>query len=102
MEMTKEKRDKIITTLYERCSKGEISCEQRETLIRKTNSMFVVSESTERPETTVNNTKELSPKEKYNAVKSAVYTKHSNGEITLEQREELLEKARDRFCTISE
>lgn len=104
MEMTKEKRDLIITTLYERCSNGEISCTQREKLIQKVNSMFVVKESTELPNDQINttNTKEYSPTEKYSMFKESVYKKYNNKEITLEQREELLEKARDKFFTISE
>lgn len=105
MEMTKELRDTIVTELYQRCAKGEISCNQRETLIRKTNSMFTVNESvqTSKPETIVsNNQKEISSKEKYNLFKESVYKKYANKKITLEQREILLEKAKNEFMEISE
>jgi hypothetical protein len=102
MEMTKEKRDTIIDTLYERCSNGEISISQREALIQKTNSLFITTESsnlsTESEEDTLIETKTyISPKEKYHMFKESVYKKYSSGEITLEAREELLEKARDKF-----
>ena len=100
MKMTKEKRDLIKDTLYERCSNGEISCAQREKLIQKMNSMFVVSESTN--QTTNTEEREFSPVEKYNMFKESVYEKYNKKQITLEQREELLERARDRFFTVSE
>ena len=104
MEMTKKNRDLIITTLYEKCSEGEISVSQREKLIQKVNSMLVVSESAKKNDNYVNitNDTELSSLEKYKMFKESVYTKYSNGDITLEQREELLEKARDRFYEITE
>lgn len=104
MKMTKEMRDNLVTVLYERCSKGEISVEQRELLIQKANSAFV-AESTEKTveeETPVVETQELTAKEKYDRIKTMVYEKCTNGEITVDQREELLEKARDRFLTITE
>lgn len=102
MEMTKEKRDLIITNLYDRCAKGEISRNQREKLIQKTNSMFTATESAVETESV--NTTEMeknSPKEKYEMFKESVYKKFSNGEITIETREILLEKARDTFFTLS-
>lgn len=105
MEMTRTKRDAIITSLYERCSKGEISVAQRESLIQKTNSMFIATESTKEPVVdTVNEEKqlEISPMDKYDLFKESVYQKCAKGEITLENREELLAKARDKFFTIPE
>ena len=131
MTMSKENRDTIISSLYERCSNGEISVSQREALIQKTNSMFfatefskqntsnednVVEESVENniEETTVEESVDeeiidssivesnLSPKEKYNLFKESVYERYSKGDIGITVREELLEKARDKFFTFSE
>ena len=111
MTMTKEKRDALVTVLYEKCANGEISREQRELLIQKANSMFVateapiVKESTENEptvEAVVEESKELSPKEKYNLFKESVYEKYTTGKITIDQREELLEKAREKFLNITE
>lgn len=96
MLMTKEKRDTIVSALYERCSNGEISIDQREKLIQKTNSMFIVNE-TETHNVKESAQVELSPKEKYNMFKESVYKKYADGEINAEAREMLLEKARDRF-----
>ena len=104
MEMTKELREKFIDVLYERCANGEISRDQRELLIEKVNSMFVATES----ETTtvdtdnVTESREFSSKEKYNMFRESVYAKCANGDITVEQREALLEKARDSFLQIEE
>lgn len=105
MEMTKEKRDAIVTTLYEKCGNGEISRDQREALIQKANAMFVATEAPVEhveSESNTESTNELSPREKYNMFKEAVYNKCTKGEITVEAREELLEKAREEFLTISE
>lgn len=109
MKMTKEVRDTLVTTLYEKCANGEISRDQRELLIQKANSMFVAEASVQTEETPVEETpvveearEELSPKEKYNIFKESVYEKYTEGKITLEQREELLEKAREKFLSITE
>jgi hypothetical protein len=112
MLMTKEKRDTIVSVLYEKCSNGEISLNQRELLIRKANNMLITessidsdnsSASIEFMESAVESEKsELSPKEKYKMFKECVYTKCAKGEITVEMRESLLEKAREKFFPISE
>jgi hypothetical protein len=103
MEMTKESRDTIITSLYEKYGKGEISATQREQLIQKVNSKFytemtaVTTEKAKSDDKPEKKTKELSSKEKYDLFKTTVYDKCKNGEITEEFREELLEKAREKF-----
>ena len=101
MRMTKEKRDIIVNSLYDRFSKGEISREQREKLIQKTNSMFVATESVDQHDESTEQA-ELTPMEMYNIFKESVYEKYANKEITIEMRESLLEKARDKFLPISE
>lgn len=99
MTMTKKTRDDFITIVYEKYANGEISENQRELLIQKANSCIdldslnVVNEKTEEPK----KQKKLSPKEKYDMFKKAVYKKCEDGEITEDFREELLEKARDEF-----
>ena len=114
MNMTKETRKTLVDELYNRCANGEISLEQRECLILKVNSMYMesVMDNNNTPETSevvidtveepVKESKQISPNEKYTMFKNAVYKKYSTGEITLEAREELLEKARNEFFTISE
>ena len=112
MEMNREKRDTIISSLYERCSNGEISVSQRETLIQKTNSMFFATETQKQNISTKSIVEEsvessieeceISPMEKYNLFKESVYEKCAKGEISITVREELLAKARDKFLNFSE
>lgn len=111
MKMTKEMHDKIVTNLYERYGNGEISYKQREILIQKANSRLI-TESFNNEEIHIDNNEDiikpelentnLTPKEKYNMFKESVYNKHIKGEITLEVREELLERAREKFFTYTE
>lgn len=110
MEMTKEKRDMIITSLYEKYGKGEISVNQREQLIQKMNDKFYVemvniaTENAKADEEIDNEEKSIeSPlKEKFEMFKEAVDAKYENGEITEEFRDQLLEKAKDKFCSNEE
>lgn len=98
--MTKETRKTIVDALYDRYANGEISLEQRELLIRKANSMYTVTESVDNTDEETNAVAEerpLDPTQKYNMFKESVYQKYKNGDITLEMREELLQKARDKF-----
>lgn len=126
MKMTKELRDEIVTELYERCASGEISVEEREYIIQEATNDFISGVDIDTPELQVekcedetpseksddaksedktseeNPSKELSQKEKYELFKDAVYKKCKDGEITEEFREELLEKAREKFLPDSE
>ena len=107
MKMTKEMRDNIITVLYEKCANGEISIDQRELLIQKANSALITEDvetetDLETEATNIVESTELSPKEKYDAFKTLVYEKCAEGELTEDEREDLLVKAVDRFLTISE
>jgi hypothetical protein len=108
--MTKEDRNTLVNALYNRCANGEISVNQREQLILKINSMYTatesindtnvedtIQESTENTQELVQETRNLTPTQKYKMFKESVYQKCSNGEITVEMREELLAKAREAF-----
>ena len=112
MEMTREIRDNLITSLYDRYGKGEISINQRELLIQKINDKFytesvaIMNENTNtenepevepaiEPEETSN---ETPTNEKFDLFKESVDKKFEAGEITEELREQLLEKARAKFC----
>lgn len=98
MVMTKETRNALISKLYENCKIGEISVNQRDILIEKVNKEYEL-------ENDINNEKNSDDSDittvmenvsdKYNKIKNTVYKKFINNEITLEQREVLLEKARD-------
>lgn len=123
MEMSKENRDTVISSLYSRCFGGEISVEQREALIQKAKTMCanfeaakaraaqvkvekaveapakkveapVVRERVSRP--TVQK-ESVPPSERFNLFKDAAYAKCADGKFNLEFREELLKKARERF-----
>ena len=124
MEMTKEKRDIIITSLYEKYGKGEISANQRELLIQKVNDKFytemvsiemeaakakeeskeeeTASEETPKEETkddSKKESKELSPKEKMEKFTEVVNKQCEDGKITEEFRDQLLEKAKEKFLS---
>lgn len=105
MEMTKEKRDMIITSLYDKYGKGEISVTQREQLIQKMNDKFyteMAAITTEKAKSEDDESdkaaKELSPKEKFELFKTTVEERCEKGEITEDFRDQLLEKAKEKFC----
>jgi hypothetical protein len=118
MKMTKEIRDTIVTALYDRYGKGEISIGQREQLIQKINDKFyeesvtVMIEKSKEEDTPVEEdaptkTEEVSEEpveetecsnEKFDKFKKAVEEKCKNGEITEDVRDQLLEKAKEAFC----
>lgn len=111
MEMTKEKRDTIITSLYDRYGKGEISATQREQLIQKVNDTFyteMVSITTEKAKSEQEEDKakkakdskdcDKPSKEKFELFKKTVDERCEKGEITEEFRDQLLEKAKEKFC----
>ena len=108
MNMTKEQRDEFISVLYDKCSKGEISRDQREKLIQKVNSMFVVPNDTHTtPEVDAcvpheHTCDDMTPKQKYEMFKALVYKKWHQNEIDTCTREELLVKARELFCPTAE
>ena len=120
--MTKDTRDNLITALYDKYGKGEISVTQREQLIQKINDKFyteavsimaekakeekteepVVEEpKSEEPVAEEPATEEPTPcsTEKFDTFKKAVEEKCKKGEITEEIRDQLLEKAKEVFCS---
>lgn len=93
MSLTKIERDRLVDEFYNRCSNGEISINQRELLITKVNSEMDISsfmESTSKPFMSMEDRKE-----KFDAIKDRLYSDWKSGKITLEQREELLLRAKD-------
>lgn len=93
MSLTKVERDRLVDEFYNRCANGEISINQRELLITKVNSEMDISsfmESTSEPSMNMEDRKE-----KLDAIKDRLYSDWKNGKITLEQREELLLRAKN-------
>ena len=93
MSLTKFERDRLVDEFYNRCSNGEISINQRELLITKVNSEMDISsfmESTSKPSMNMEERKE-----KLDTIKDRLYSDWKNGKITLEQREELLLRAKN-------
>lgn len=93
MSLTKVERDRLVDEFYNRCANGEISINQRELLITKVNSEIDISsfmESTSEPSMNMEERKE-----KLDAIKDRLYSDWKSGKITLEQREELLLRAKN-------
>lgn len=93
--MTMKERDLLISVIYERCSCGEISIEERENLIDDVKEKYIrentIIEDVEIDEDVL---------DKINMFKEAVYEKYSNGEITLEEREELIDRVHKEFIDV--
>lgn len=93
MSLTKFERDRLVDEFYNRCSNGEISINQRELLITKVNSEMDISsfmESTSKPSMNMEDRKE-----KLDTIKDRLYSDWKSGKITLEQREDLLLRAKN-------
>ena len=112
MIRTIEDRDRVINALYNKCKEGEISVNQREALIQRARTEYMLESS--KVEETVEEVpteevveeagkekKKMSPKTKFNKLKKEIYQRCKDGEITEDQREELIEKARD-LCFFSD
>ena len=98
MSLTKVERDRLVDEFYNRYTNGEISRNQRELLITKVNSMADMSsfmESATKIEHRSIPIDEL--KAKFDAYKTRLYEDCSNGVITVEQREYLILKAKDKI-----
>ena len=98
MSLTKVERDRLVDEFYNRYTNGEISRNQRELLITKVNSMVDMSsfmESATKIEHRSIPIDEL--KAKFDAYKTRLYEDCSNGVITVEQREYLILKAKDKI-----
>ena len=90
--MNIETKDKLISEVYRRYTNGEITLEQREELIGRVNDKYI-KENTFDITISINN----NLLDKLDIFKEQVYEKYANGEITLEQREELIKKFKDEY-----
>ena len=93
MSLTKIERDRLVDEFYNRCANGEISINQRELLITKVNSEIDISSFMESASKPSMNMEER--KEKLDAIKDRLYSDWKSGKITLEQREDLLLRAKN-------
>lgn len=80
--------------IYEACSKGEITLEEREELLQNLKDRQYLSEAYTDDEVLLEE-EGLSNKEKFEKVRSVLYERCSKGELTVEQRESLIMKAKD-------
>jgi hypothetical protein len=78
----------LVKELYEACSEGKITLEEREELLSRMNGNQVLSGELDR----IDNS--LMAREKYDAVVKALYEKCQAGEISVEDRARLIEKAK--------
>ena len=78
-------------SIYEACANGEITLEEREELLVNLRDKKYLSEASdyEINDNSINN------KERFEAIKLALYERCSNGELTVEQRESLINKAKE-------
>lgn len=77
-----------VKELYESCSAGKITIEEREELLAELDKNVMVADEIAR----VDNS--MMAKEKYDAVVKALYARCQAGEITVDERELLIEKAK--------
>lgn len=85
-----------VKTLYESCSEGKITLDEREELLAQLNTNAVLGDEIAR----VDNS--MIAKEKYDAVAKALYKRCQDGEITVDEREQLLDKAKATIFQIKE
>ena len=81
-------------SIYEACNRGEITVEEREELFQNLKDKFYLSEAATDDET-ITEESGLSNKEKFEKVRSVLYERCGRGEITIEERESLVLKAKD-------
>lgn len=79
--------------LYEACNNGLISLDEREELLDKTRTNMVIEEAN----TNTYGFEYLSNEDKFKQVRRVLYKRYDNGEISLDEREELIMSARQRF-----
>lgn len=95
-ESTEFNTEKI--AIYEACSKGEITVEEREELLQNLKDRLYLSEAYTDDEVLLEE-EGLSKKEKFEKVRSVLYERCSKGELTVEQRESLIIKAKEMIFT---
>ena len=79
-------------SIYESCNRGEISLDEREDLLQDLNRKMMVQESED-----ISIENGSTNKQKFDSVCRSIYERCSNGEITLNEREILIDKARAMF-----
>ena len=84
-----EEFDREKLAIYEACHNGEITVEEREELLYELENKKYINETTDVEESV------MSSYEKFGKVAQVLYNRCANGEITVEERESLLLKARD-------
>ena len=82
--------DAFINEMYESCSRGEITIEERETKIEdyKYRNIF---------ESFIDDSLNPTALESFDMICNGLYMKESTGEITVDKREELIQKARELY-----
>ena len=75
--------------LYEACNRGEITVQEREELLKSFRDKYFITENTDIAMTESG----ISRKEKYDKVRTVLYERCNAGEITVTEREALLDKA---------
>ena len=95
----KEKFDKVKSVLYERCNNGEISVEEREKYISIATEDLITKPAQEA--LALENAEEESKLDKLNAIfekaSDKAYEAWVNDEITVEERDAIIEKAKEKI-----
>lgn len=95
----KEKFDKVKSVLYERCNNGEISIEEREKYISIATEDLITKPAQEA--LALENAEEESKIEKLNEIferaSDKAYEAWVNDEITVEERDAIVEKAKEKI-----
>lgn len=86
-DMETQNKDYLKQSLYDACNAGEITVEEREELLQSAYNDRYLSESL----SDIN--EGYSNKEKFEKIKSILYERCSNGEISINQREHLIDMA---------
>ena len=81
----------IKKALYESCNRGEITIQEREELLKKFRDKYYITEKTD----IAVNESGVSRKEKFDKVRTILYERCNNGELTVEERENLIYKAKE-------
>lgn len=85
--------------LYEACNRGEITIEEREELFQNLRDKFYLESAT--PIEVVTEQSGLSNKEKFEKIRTILYERCNRGELTIEEREELVFKAKEKIFSES-
>ena len=81
--------------LYEACSNGEITIQEREELLSELKEELFYTEET--IDATISEDENLTKQEKFDKIKKELYRKCSDNEISVEEREDLINKAKEKI-----